>query len=102
MTMAFTFEAELWQWDARQDSSWVFVTVPADVSAEISDMPRPGRGFGSVKVAVETGSSTWRTSVFPDTKTSCYVLPIKKAIRKAESIGIGDVVDFTVSLVVTE
>ncbi|MEO6153701.1 MAG: DUF1905 domain-containing protein [Croceibacterium sp.] len=53
------------------------------------------RGFGSVKVTVTVGSSTWQTSLFPQ-KTGGWFLPIKKPIRLAEDLDYGD--DVTVQL----
>ena len=84
------FTAELWEWEGK--AAWVFVTVPADVSADIREMPRLPRGFGSVRVQVALGGSRWRTSVFPQSKEGTYVLPVKRAVREAEGVDIGDVV----------
>ena len=84
------FDAELWEWDAAPaGSSWVFLTVPEDETEEIGLRSGPPRGFGSVRVEVTVGGSTWRTSVFPD-KTRGFVLPVKKAVRRAESLDVGD------------
>jgi hypothetical protein len=86
-----TFDAELWLWDARPDS-WTFLTVPREVSEAIADeTPAPPAGFGSIKVEVRIGETSWRTSVFPDAKSGCYVLPVKKAVRKAEDLETGDI-----------
>lgn len=87
MEATFEFSAELYEWDAKQDASWVFATVPADVSEDVRDMELPRKGFGSVKVTVRLGSSEWRTSIFPS-KTGEYVLPVKKAVRAKEKIDI--------------
>lgn len=84
------FTAELWEWEGK--GAWVFVTVPEDVSADIREMPRMPRGFGSVRVQVALGGSRWRTSVFPQSKEGTYVLPVKRAVREAEGVEIGDVV----------
>ena len=81
MDPTFTFEAELYLW--KDDGSWVFLSVPLDVSEEIVDIVPDRRGFGSVPVGVQIGDTTWRTSVFPDTKSGCFVLPIKKAVQRA-------------------
>lgn len=83
------FDAELWVWASSPEGTWVFVTVPADETEEIRLRSGPPRGFGSVRVEVTIGSSIWRTSVFPD-KTRGYVLPVKAAVRRAESLDIGD------------
>jgi hypothetical protein len=93
------FEAELWEWDAAPDgASWIFVTVPEDEAEEIRFRSGPPRGFGSVRVEVTIGSSTWRTSVFPD-KTRGYVLPVKKQVRRAEALDTGDSARLTLRLV---
>lgn len=97
--MAYVFEAELWIWDARRTDSWTFVSLPADVSDEIRELTAgPRRGFGAVRVRVVVGATTWRTSVFPDGARGRYVLPVKRAVRKAESLDEGDVVTVTVEL----
>lgn len=83
--MRASFTAPLWQWEARADSWW-FVTVPADVSDDLADLPLPPRGFGSIRVRVTVGSTTWQTSVFPSDRESGYVLPVKKAVRTKESL----------------
>jgi hypothetical protein len=94
------FDAELWVWDARRDDSWTFVSLPADVSEEIRELTEgPRRGFGAVAVRVALGGSTWKTSIFPDSKRGCYVLPVKRAVRKAEGFDLGDIMSISVELV---
>ena len=92
------FDAELWLWDG--DAAWHFITVPPDLSDDIEEQAGERRGFGSVPVEVTIGSSTWTTSLFPDTKRGAYLLPVKKQVRTREGIEAGDVV--TVGLVVRE
>ncbi|WP_372594643.1 DUF1905 domain-containing protein [Actinotalea sp.] len=84
--MGYEFDAVLWQWQARTDS-WTFVSLPTDVADEVLDLAGPtARGFGSLRVEVSVGATTWRTSIFPDSKAGTYVLPIKKAVRRAEGL----------------
>ncbi|HEV6953931.1 MAG TPA: DUF1905 domain-containing protein [Promicromonospora sp.] len=83
--MQIEFTAPLWQWEARTDSWW-FVTVPPEHSDELADLPLPPRGFGSVRVRVTVGGSTWTTSVFPSDRSGGYVLPMKKKVRDAERL----------------
>ena len=47
------------------------------------------RGFGSVKVTVTLGESTWQTSLFPN-KDGSWFLPIKKPVRVAEGLADGN------------
>lgn len=85
----FAFDAELWSPEESMEA-WVFASVPADVSDDVRALGGPARGFGSVRVEVTVGGSTWRTSVFPDAKRGCFVLPVKKSVRRAEDLEVGD------------
>jgi Domain of unknown function (DUF1905) len=94
----YTFDAELYAWEARPES-WVFVTLPTDVSDTIDGaLTSPPRGFGSVRVHVRCGSTSWDTSIFPSKEEGSYVLPVKKAVRRAEDVEPGDTATFTLTL----
>ena len=100
--MPFTFDAELYPWtskDGSNASSWVFVSLPQDVSDAVDDATSMTGGFGSVKVNVQLGASTWSTSLFPSKELATYVLPVKKVIRSAESVEVGQSASFTIELV---
>ena len=90
----YRFTAPLWRWPS---GNWFFVTLPFEVADEIDDQAPAARvGFGSVRVEVTIGGSTWQTSVFPDKRAESFVLPVKQQIRRAEGIDDGD--DVTVTL----
>lgn len=84
-----TFAAEVWAWPG--EAAWFFVSLPADAADAIAELAdgRPRAGFGSVRVEVTIGGSTWRTSVFPDKARGTYLLPVKKAVRAAECLDEG-------------
>ena len=94
------FETVLWEHEGA--GAWHFVTVPLDVSDDLRTGPGPPKGFGSIRVQVTVGGSTWRTSVFPDTATGRYVLPIKKAVRRDEDLEAGDPVAVVLEVVTDE
>lgn len=97
--MVLVFEAELWIWDARRADSWTFVSLPADASEEIRELAGgTRRGFGSLRVRVTVGGSTWTTSIFPDSARGTYVLPIKRRVREAEALDAGDVATVEIEL----
>ena len=84
--MRYRFEAPLWRWKARSDA-WFFVTVPEDAGDEIRGLVGDlAGGFGSVKVRVRVGATTWTTSIFPDGNSGSYSLPMKAAVRRAEGL----------------
>lgn len=84
--MIIEFDGDVFRWDAREDSSWFFTAVPPELSEDIREIPRPYRGFGSVRVRARIGGSVWATSIFPDSQRASYVLPLKKAVRDAEGL----------------
>jgi hypothetical protein len=97
--MEYSFPARLWM--TTGDSAWHFVTLPHDVADDIEERTADTRrGFGSVRVSVTVGSTTWMTSLFPDTKAQSYVLPVKKRVRDDEGLRAGDRIE--VSLCITE
>lgn len=86
-----TFDGTLAAWREEQPDSWVFVALPPELSDEIDDtLTTPPRGFGSVRVQVRLGGSEWATSLFPSKEAGTYVLPVKKAVRRAERLEPGD------------
>ena len=87
MTM-HPLRAELWEHSPGEPGSWHFVTVPADLAEELTLESGPPAGFGSVRVEVRVGGTTWRTSIFPNSDGT-YVLPVKKAVRRAEDLHAG-------------
>ena len=87
---AFDFDAALWQHDGP--SAWFFLHLPEDVADDIDEQyGHRAAGFGSLRVEVTVGRTTWCTSIFPDTKNGTYVLPVKKQVRTAEGLGDGSV-----------
>ncbi len=91
----YRFSVPLWRWPG--ESPWHFVTLPEDQSDEIDKRTRDvQRGFGSVRVQVAVGHTTWATSLFPSTEHGAYVLPIKKAVRAAEGLTLGADVAVTI------
>lgn len=98
MNLSFSFTAKVWQYPGQ--ATWHFVTLPNEVAAEIREIVGTStRGFGSVRVKVSVGSSTWKTSIFPDAKTKSFLLPIKQEVRKAENIHENNSLDVHLELI---
>lgn len=85
-TARFEFDGEVWEHDGS--ASWFFVSLPEPIADEIEGtFGHRAKGFGSLRVEVTIGGTTWQTSIFPDTKRGTYVLPVKKTVRRAEELG---------------
>jgi hypothetical protein len=95
--MKFEFAAPLWVWEGP--AAWYFVTVPVEVADDIRAMTEGlRRGFGSVRVTATTGGTTWSTSIFPDSKTGTFMLPMKKQVRQAAGLRLGQPVELSLVL----
>lgn len=44
------------------------------------------RGFGSVKVMARIGETRWKSSVFPQQKSTEWVLLVSKKVMRAEDL----------------
>ena len=87
----------MWRHDGP--AGWHFVTLPGELADELeARFAEAHRPFGSLAVRVTLGGRTWSTSVFRDTKSESYLLPIKADVRRRERIAAGAVV--TLSLAV--
>lgn len=94
--MEYRFSSEVTRWDSREDG-WFFAHVPVWQADEIASIPFPRRGFGSLRVRVQLGGTTWTTSIFPS-GDGRYALPLKRAVRVAEEIEEGDTIEVGIEL----
>ena len=89
--------AKVWLYDGP--SAWHFLTLPKGLGEQLKMLTAGRRqGWGSIRVEATIGATTWRTSVFPDSTSGSFVLPIKKEVRDAERIAAGDSVRFRLSI----
>lgn len=81
-------------------AAWHFTIIPkkdsAIIKSRFSDLKR---GWGSLVVLVSTNNTKWRTSIFPDTKTGTYILPVKKEILNKENISEGKSIVYTLEII---
>ena len=93
--MDLEFSGPVFTW--RGPAPHHFVAVPEAESAALDDARAAVTyGWGMVPVTVRLGATTWTTSLWP--KDGGYVLPLKVAVRRAESVEVGDVVSVQLSV----
>lgn len=84
-------KAKLWLYPGA--GGWHFVTLPRPAAKQIkSKFGGFAKGWGSLPVVATIGSTSWKTSIFPDSKTGSCVLPIKADIRNKEKIEAGSTI----------
>ena len=92
----FTFTSLLWRYPG--ENAWHFVALPPDLADDVRHMSGPRKAFGSVRVEVTIGTTTWRTSLFPDAGRGTFLLPVKQAVRRAEGLEDDEAVTVTLHL----
>lgn len=94
----FSFRARVWMYPGAT-ASWHFLSVPEKTSMTIKkQFGTYAKGWGSLPVDVTIGKTSWKTSLFPDTKRKAYLLPLKAAVRKREDMDVNDLVEVTIAL----
>lgn len=88
--MDIKFANEVWYW--RGPSPFHFVTVPEVQSLRILKVSKLiTYGWGAIPALAKIGHTKWETSIFP--KDGLYLVPLKKMVRAAENIELGDIVN---------
>jgi hypothetical protein len=88
--MELRFRGEMIYW--RGPSPFTFVRIPeaeSDDIAEIASMVT--YGWGAIPVNARIGKTDFYTALFP--KDGVYLLPVRVAVRRAEGVDVGDLVD---------
>lgn len=81
----YAIKARVWLYPGA--AGWHFITVPKKESQEIKlAFAKKQKGWGSLPVLATIGKTAWKTSIFPDSKTNTYLLPLKADVRKKEKI----------------
>lgn len=82
----FKLKGKAFLWPGEQ-GNWHFVGVDKKTSADIKEnFGKNAKGFRSIPVTVTIGKTSWDTSIFPDSKSGQYLLPLKAKVRKTEDI----------------
>jgi hypothetical protein len=94
----FKVKAKVWLYPGM--AGWQFATIPKKQSQIITQTYGAlKKGWGSLPVMVTIGKTKWKTSIFPDKKTSSYLLPLKAEVRKKENIKLGNTLLITLEII---
>lgn len=92
--MSLTFTATLFEW--RGPAPHYFLRVPDELVPDLRDAARlVTYGWGMIPCVARVGETTFRTAIFP--KDGGYLLPVRMAVRRAESLEEGQEVTVTVT-----
>ena len=91
----YTVTGEVWRYPGT--GGWHFLTLPPEVADEVRARSA-AKPFGSIAARVTAGAVSWETSLFADTKSASYLLPLKADVRRRARIEAGDTVTVTIVL----
>ena len=92
--MELDFAGEIVEW--RGPAPFYFVPLPPDEAELIDEVKAEVAYWGVIPVTARLGRTSFTTSMFPREET--YFLPLKDAVRRAEGVGLGDVVEVQLSV----
>ena len=92
--MELEFAAEIVEW--RGPAPFYFVPLPPDEADLIDEVKADVAYWGVIPVTAWLGETSFTTAMFPRQET--YFLPLKDAVRRAEGVGVGDVVEVRLSV----
>lgn len=93
--MTFDFGGDVFQW--RGPAPYYYVAVPDDECDDIKAVANAVTyGWGVIPVTARIGETEFTTSLFP--KDGRYLVPLKDAVRSAETIDDGDAVTVSLTL----
>ncbi|WP_296307584.1 DUF1905 domain-containing protein [Erythrobacter sp.] len=98
----WTVRGAVWLWRGADGqpakAAWYFLTIDGETASAIRASAVNAAAWGSVYVEATIGGTTWRTSLFPSKAHGGWLLPLKAAVRKAEKIVEGTVVEAVLAL----
>ena len=92
--MEIEFSGEVVEW--RGPAPFHFVRLPLDAADLVDEVKAEVVYWGVVPARARIGDTGFTTSMFPREET--WFLPLKDAVRRAEGVGLGDVVDVRLSV----
>jgi len=92
--MELEFSGEIVEW--RGPAPYFFVALPPEEAEMIDDIKAEVAYWGVIPVTARLGDTEFTTAMFPREET--YFLPLKASVRRAEAVGLGDVVDVRLSV----
>ena len=92
--MDLVFSGELVEW--RGPAPYHFVPRPPDEADLVDEVKAEVVYWGVVPVRARIGATTFTTSMFP--REGTWFLPVKDAVRRAEGVGLGDVVEVALTV----
>ncbi len=95
--ITYQIEGKVWKVDGP--AGWYFLSMEKSLSRHIrKEFFNSEEGWGRLKATLSLRKSNWNSAIWFDTKLECYLVPIKKEIRKIEGITDGTLIRLQVHL----
>lgn len=97
MAEKYRLKGKVWLWPG-ETAAWHFVHVEKKLAARLKEKYGRRNAWSSVRVNVKVGKTRWGTSIFWDTRSGTYLLPLKAQVRRAEGIVADDDISFVLAV----
>ena len=94
MTMEWFFTGPVIEW--RGPAPYYYVPMPVEDAEDLKEAARGLEYWGQVAVTATIGETTFTTALFP--KDGTYLLPLKAAVRRAETLDLDMMVEVSMQL----
>ena len=95
----YKMKAKVWLYPGL--APWHMVTLPQKESNQIGQLFADlHRGWRSLPITATIGKTSWKTSIFFDSKAKAYIMGLKADVRKKENIRKGDTLEFSIEIMV--
>lgn len=105
MTETITHTAPLVRWQGDRGTYHLLV-ITGEAAETIAMHERlrrleygARRGFGSVKVMARIGDTEWKSSVFPQERSTQWILLVSRKVMRTEDLAAGDEVRLELELI---
>jgi len=92
MTLKFSGTVISW----RGPAPFLFLPLPAELSAALKDDPHLSYGWGCIPARATIGGTSFTTSLMPH--DGVYLLPVKMVVQRAERVEVGTVLEAELTL----
>lgn len=93
----FTFESRVEVFDGP--TPWYFLDLPPDLARELDELfADQKRGFGSLPVEALINGVVWQTSIFPNSHSKTFMLPLKADVRRRAGLELGKTIQVNLQI----
>lgn len=97
MAKKYRLKGKVWLWPG-ETAAWHFVHIEKNIAGQLKEKYGRRNAWSSVRVKVGIGKTKWHTSIFWDTRSGTYLLPLKAQVRRTEGVAADDDITYNLEI----